>query len=151
MKNTITIKTTGTMAGSVFFGSASVILDSTQRTHRFNVCNHLEHLIGQPTLFRWITKVKAGWNTIQEFTAKPEELVNSIGKSVQCIQIKIGKDQWFDIYNTKSGIWANIDVTLLDRFTVGDIRQGAPKMASNQTWEQVKAKTWADLAFVNNK
>lgn len=149
-KNIVTQVTTSTLAQAVFYGIGQLVLDHTSRTYSFNVCNHLADRIGHNVKFRWITKVKAGWNTIQEFTEKPEHLMSRIGKNVQCIQVQQG-EHWFDIYNLKNGLWANIDVTLLDRCTVGDIRQGSPKMASNRVWEQVKAKTWADLAFVPNK
>jgi hypothetical protein len=144
MKNVITTKST-TMSGDVFFGHASVIIDD--KVHKFNVCSFLE--VGKKTKFRAITKVKAGWNTITDFECVPENLWSMVGKHTQCVQIE-RNGHWFDVYNTKGGLWANIDVIMLDACTVGDIHSSAPKMACYKTWNQVGAKTWADKAFVNN-
>jgi hypothetical protein len=153
MKNSITTKTTGTMAGSVFFGSAEMILDHQPlKRHRFTVSSHLE--IGKEYEFRAIGKVKAGWNSIFDFKCKAEGLWYHIGKSTQLVEVKTTHKHgvtWLPVYTTKGGLWAIIDTLLLDIATVGDIRQSAPKMASYQTWNKMEAKTWADLAFVQNK
>jgi hypothetical protein len=152
MKNVITKVTEGTMAGSVFFGHAEILIGDRDLV-KFTVCNHLKP--GKEYEFRAIGKARAGFNTIFDFKAKPEHLWSRISKDTTCIQVKektksIG-DQWYHIYISKGQKWETIDVTLLDTATVGDIHQSAPKMASYRTWERTNAKTWADLSFCMNK
>jgi hypothetical protein len=136
------------MAGSVFFGSAEMILDDNKRI-KFTVSSHLQK--GKEYEFRSISKAKAGFNTISDFKCKAEHLWGYIGKTTQCVQVKETHKYgvtWFHVYITKAGIWETVDVLLLDTCTVGHIRECAPKNASYKTWNEVGAKTWADLAFV---
>lgn len=154
MKNLITTKTKGTMSGDVFFGTASIFLDATHRVHRFNVCSHLDGGdpgAGNEAHFRSVVKVKAGWLTVCEFDSEPTRLWERIGKNTHCVQVEIKKGVWMDVYNLKGGLWANIDVVLLDTCTVSDIRTSCNKMASNEAWKAAKATNWADKAFVINK
>lgn len=152
MKNIVTQKATGTMAGDVFFGTATVQLHD--KSHRFNVCSHL--VAGEEMEFRAIGKVKAGWNTIFDFKAKSEQLWYHIGKTTQCVQVKKvfkdGSAHWFDVYNTKGGLWSTVDVLMLDTCTVGDVHCSTnSKMYTHQTFVRTNAKTHACLAFVVNE
>lgn len=137
----------GIGGSSVFFGHGDMILDHTQKSHRFTVCSHLKK--GKEYEFRSITKARAGWNTIHDFTCKAEHIWGEVSKHVQCIQVKEGKN-WFHIYVTKGGLWETIDNLMLDICTVGDIRSASPKNASYIHWNKSGAQTWADLAFVTN-
>lgn len=143
MTNKITTFNTGTMAGSVFFGTATLQIHGKGR-HQFNVSNHLHPK--EEYEFRQIAKTRAGWNTIFDFKAKPSGIWYHIGKTTQCVQVKLDNN-WFDIYISKGGIWASVDVALLDLATVSDIYRAAPKMADYNTWKRLGAETHADLAF----
>lgn len=147
MQNIITKVHSGPLSGDVFYGSAEVVLGNRTR-HTFNVCKIMRE--GVDTKFRAVTKVKAGWNTIIDFTCKPENLWHQIGKHTICVQALSEHGVWHDVYATKGGLWANIDVILLEKATVGDIHSFAPKMACYETWNRANAKTWADKAFVQN-
>lgn len=147
MKNQITTLTTGTMAGSVFYGHGTLQIHGKGR-HQFRVSNHLD--MKKEYEFRYIAKARAGWNTIFDFKAKPTGIWYYIGKTTQCVQVKLGNN-WFDIYTSKGGVWESVDVTLLDLATVSDIHKAAPKMVDFHTWERLGAETHADLAFCVNK
>lgn len=152
MKNIITEKSTGPMSGGVFFGQATVQLHD--KNHKFMVCNLLK--AGQESEFRAIGKCRAGWNTIFDFKCKPENLWYHIGKTTQCVQVKVissvrsGNVHWFDVYNTKGGLWNTVDVLMLDACTVGDIHSSAPKMYCHATFTRTNAKFHSCLAFVMN-
>lgn len=150
MKNIITEISTSQMAGSVFYGNASVKLHD--KTVKFTVCNHLK--VGQEMEFRAIGKARAGWNTIFDFTCKPEHLWQHISKHTQCVQVKVKckglPDQWFNVYITKNQLWETVDIAMLETCTVGDIHSSAPKMRCYETWKRTNAKSWACKAFVKN-
>ena len=147
MKNIITTLTTGTMSGSVFYGNAAVSLHD--KVQKFIVCNHL--VAGRTMTFRSITKVKAGWNTIADFTCTPEQLWYHINKTTQCVQVQVNGGHWHNVYITKGGLWQMVDVLLLDTCTVSDIHRCAPKMYCHNTFVRTNAKTHACLAFVVNE
>jgi len=152
MKNIITEKSTGTLAGNVFFGNATVQLHD--KRHKFLVCSHLKE--GQEMEFRAVSKVKAGWNTIYDFKAKAEGLWYHINKTTLCVQVKVMSEDkktahWFDVYNTKGGLWSTVDVLMLDTCKVGDVHHSAPKMYCHATFTRTNAKFHGCLAFVMNE
>ena len=87
MHNIITEKTTSKLVGNVFFGNAQVYLDHPAKPHSFIVSNHLT--VGREYRFRAITKCKAGWNTIADFSCKAEQLWQHIGKHTTYVEMQL--------------------------------------------------------------
>ena len=113
--------------------------------------------------FRSIVKCRAGFMTIvdardfenERYFKYPEALIADYKKgALQSIQFQPeGTNHWLTIFAKKGTKIAIIDEVILANLTVGTINQlwYNTNLYSQLQYNTVKAKTWADKAYVMNE
>lgn len=112
--------------------------------------------------FRFVTKCRAGFMTISDsresdiahYLAHPEALIGGFKKgALQTVQFQPeGSDYWFTVFARNGKKIPIIDQAILSDLTVGTINSFWLNTAlySQLQYELVRAKTWADKAYVMN-
>jgi hypothetical protein len=117
------------------------------------VSNHIKD-VNKTYKFRSASKCRAGFVNIEDFEVTPHDAICNWKKNALInLQVLVEFENgqiWQNVYTTKSGKWYSIDRGFLEVLTVGSMRQSYPDMCDMNLWTLVKAKTWADKAFVQN-
>lgn len=141
-------QTVGTMASDVFYGTFSTTVKG--KTEEIMVSNHLKDTEKEYE-FRVASKCRAGFITMFDKKDTPHSIISGYKKNVLVnIQVKNENGFWLNVYTIKGGKWYGIDKGFLDVLTVGDMRSSFPDMCDMNIWNRMGAKTWADMAFVEN-
>lgn len=123
-----------------------------------NVLGAYQNTVGK---FRSIVKCRAGWMTIVDskpwdneyFMKYPESIISNWTKgALQTVEFQPeGYDGWLTIFARKGNKIVLMDRLIMGHLTVGTINQlfSNTNLYSQNQYNVVKAKTWADRAFVS--
>lgn len=119
--------------------------------------NTVEFINGRQGEFRAVVKCKAGFFTVAESKGhytSGAQVLNSFKKgALQTVEFKPeGTDHWLTVFALKGKKVVVIDSEILAELEVGTINCYFLKtnLYSQLQYAAVKAKTWADKAFVMN-
>jgi len=125
-----------------------------QRNKDLKVLSFMDNFVAGEGTYRVITKCKAGFMITSDIKASSaiQAFRRYKVKAIQSIAYLIGDGYPVTVY-ARSGkkVWAS--ECFLSEVTVGDINQDLSNTAlyGQGQYEAVKAKTWADKAYVMNE
>ena len=125
-----------------------------QRNKDLKVLSFMDNFVAGEGTYRVITKCKAGFMITSDIKASSaiQAFRRYKVKSIQSIAYLIGDGYPVTVY-ARSGkkVWAS--ECFLSEVTVGDINQDLSNTAlyGQGQYQAVKAKTWADKAYVMNE
>jgi hypothetical protein len=105
-------------------------------------------------IFQAITKVPAGFMTAYEIGSELPSLNRWKKGALQTIQFKAqGTDYWVTVFAKKGTKVVLIDQKIAETVEVGTINQlfYNTNLMDQKQYQAVKAKTWADKAFLLNE
>jgi hypothetical protein len=115
--------------------------------------NTVEFIQGRKGTYQAIVKVQAGFMTAYEVGTPLPSLGRWKKGSLQTLQFKVeGSEAWLTVFARKGNKIAIIDQEILETLEVGTINQlfYNTNLYNQLQYAAVKAKTWADKAFVMN-